>query len=150
VNRKRRIVFQLEQDEGGFPPIAVELLNATQLESGEFRLDNAPFFAREHSFGDTVRAVPTDIEGQYLFECQVTISSFTSISIILLDREMDKFLMDLFRGHDCVIEYGEFGNHRMLAVAIPATQSYSVLRRQLTDLEEQGKLSFAELAVADA
>jgi hypothetical protein len=36
----------------------------------------------------------------------------------------------------------------MLAVAVPATENYSNLRRQLTELEGQGKLSFAELAIA--
>lgn len=149
MNRKVKIAFQLEQDRDGFPPIAVELLNATQLEKDLFRLENAPFFAREHSYGDTVRASPTDIEGQYLFESDVETSSFTSIAIILLDGEMNTFLMDLFRGHHCVIEYGEFGSHRMLAVAVPATDDYAALRRQLMALEEQGKLSFAELAVSE-
>jgi hypothetical protein len=142
-----KIAFQLEQDEDGYPPIAVELLNATKISEDQFRLDNAPFFAPEVSYGDVVRARPTDIEGQFLFDGLIEGSDFTSISIILLDRAMDSFLMDLFRGHHSVIEYGEFGNYRMLAVAIPATQNYGELRRQLAELEAQGKLSFAELAV---
>ena len=131
----------------GYPPIAVELLNATPISDGVFRLDNAPFFASEVSYGDLVRASPTDVEDQYLFDELVEGSDFTSISIILLDSTMDSFLMDLLRGHHCVIEYGEFGRLRMLAVAIPATENYSGLRRQLTELERLGKLSFAELAI---
>lgn len=150
MNRKVKVAFQLEQDDDGYPPIAVELLNATQLQNDAFRLENAPFFASEVSYSDLVRAKPTDIEGQYLFDSLIEGSAFTSISIILLESAMDSFLMDLFRGHRCVVEYGEFGKLRMLAVAIPATEDYSELRRHLTELERQGKLSFAELAIARA
>ena len=148
VKRIAKVAFQLEPDGDGHPPIAVELLNATPIGDGVFCLDNAPSFAPEVAYGDVVRARPTDIEDQHLFDELVEESGFTSISIILLDSAMDSFLKDLLRGHQCVIEYGEFGKFRMLAVAVPATENYSNLRRQLTELEGQGKLSFAELAIA--
>ena len=45
-----KIAYHLEQDEDGFPPISVELLNATQLSVDTFRIANAPFFAKEVSF----------------------------------------------------------------------------------------------------
>lgn len=148
VKRMAKVAFQLEPDVDGYPPISVELLNATPFGDGVFRLNNAPFFAAEVAYGDVVRARPTDIEDQYLFNELVEESGFTSISIILLDSTMDSFLMDLLRGHQCVIEYGEFGKFRRLAEAVPATENYANLRRQLTELEGQGKQSFAELAIA--
>jgi hypothetical protein len=144
-----KIQFQLEPDEDGYPPIGIELLNASPVADGLFRLKNAPFFVSEVSYGDVVRAIPSGVDRQYCFSSLVSESGFTSISIILLDAAMDNFLMDLFRGHRCVVEYGEFGKLRMLAVAIPSIEDYSKLRPQLVALEAQGQLSFAELAIAD-
>jgi hypothetical protein len=142
-----RIQFRLDPDEDGYPPVTVEVLNASPQADGLFRLDNAPFFTRDVSYGDLVRATPSEVSGQYEFESVVSESAFTSISIILLDREMDELLMNLFRGCQCILEFGEFGKLRMLAVAIPASADYAVLRAKLTGYEAQEKLSFAELAV---
>jgi hypothetical protein len=142
-----KVIFQLEQDDDGFPPIAVELLNATSLGGGLFQIQNAPFFTKNISYNDVVKALPTEVSEQYQFEEVIEQSRFTSLSIIILDSSMDKFLMDLLRGLDCVIEYGEFGVYRMLAVAVPDTTNYASLREQLESLEDRELLSFAELAV---
>lgn len=142
-----KVLFHLEPDEDGFPPISAETLNATPLGGGLFRIENTPFFVPNLSFNDVVRACSTDVEGQYAFDEVVEASEFTSLSIIILDQGMDTLLMDLLRGLDCVIEYGEFGVYRVLAVAVPATTDYEGLRQQLQSLEDQGLLSFAELAI---
>lgn len=142
-----KVLFHLDRDEDGFPPIAAETLNATRLGDGLFRIENAPFFVPNLSFNDVVRASSTDVEDQYAFEEVVNASDFTSLSIIILDQSMDTLLMDLLRGLDCVIEFGEFGAYRVLAVAVPAATDYEGLRQQLQSLEDQGLLSFAELAV---
>ena len=145
-----KVSFPLEVDEDGFPPIRVELLNATQLSPRTFRIENAPFFVPNVSFGDIVGGEPCGVNGQFQFTSVVETSEFTSISIILLDTAMDTMLMDLLRGFDCVIEYGEFGVFRVLAVAVPASANYPALRRQLEGLEADSKLSFSELSVAHA
>ncbi len=145
-----KVSFPLEVDEDGFPPIRVELLNATQLSPRTFRIDNAPFFVPNVSFGDVVSGEPCSIDGQFQFTSVVEPSEFTSVAIILLDSAMDTLLMDLLRGLECVIEYGEFGTFRVLAVAVPATTNYPALRRQLEGLEADSKLSFSELSVAHA
>jgi hypothetical protein len=145
-----KVSFPLEVDEDGFPPIRVELLNATQLSAHTFRIENAPFFVPNVSFGDVVGGESRGIEGQFEFTSVVEPSEFTSIAIILLDSAMDTLLMDLLRGLGCVIEYGEFGTFRVLAVAVPATTNYPALRLQLEGLEADSKLSFSELSVAHA
>lgn len=144
----QKVLFTLENDGDGYPPIEYELLNVTAISSDTFRIENAPFFVREVSYNDVVRATQSDLKEQFEFVEVVEESTFTSISIIILDKVMDVFLMDLLRGLDCVIEYGEFGMFRMLSVAIPATTDYHALRGQLEVLESQNKLSFEELAVA--
>lgn len=144
-----KIIFELERDEDGFPPISVEMLNATSLGDGRFRLQNAPFFAENISYNDIVKATPTGVSGQFRFEEVIEPSEFASISIIILDSSMDEFLMELIRGFDCVVEYGEFGVYRVLAVAIPDATNYALLREKLRLLEDGEQVSVAELALPD-
>lgn len=142
-----KILFRLEPDEDGFPPISVESLNAIPVSRSEFRLENAPFFVRDISYGCLVRANPSELKNSYEFQSVSAGSEFTSISIILLDPNVDDVLMKLLKPRDCVIEYGKFGELRMLAAAIPPSGNYPEVRDRLTTLEEQGMLSFAELGL---
>lgn len=143
-----KIVIPLECNEDGYPPIQYELLNATAISANSFRIDNAPFFAPNVSYHDIVLGRESEVPEQFDFVELIEGSTFTSISIIILDVAMDVFLMDLLRGLNCVIEYGEFGKFRVLAVAVPASTDYSQLRSQLEHLESQSKISFSELAIA--
>lgn len=143
-----KVAYRLEVDDDGFPPISVELLNAKPLGENTFRIENAPFFASEVSFGDVVRARPLDRRDQYEFVELLEPSTYTALSIILFDESLETFLMDLFRGLRCVIEYGEFGPYRVAAVAVPQEADYFSIRQQLELLESQEKLSFAELSLA--
>lgn len=143
-----KVVFPLEQNEDGYPPIKYELLNGTMLSGDSLRIDNAPFFVSNISYHDTLKVKETEIPGQFEFVELIEASTFTSISIIIMDASMDTFLMDLLRGLGCVIEFGEFGPYRILAVAVPASTDYEGLRSQLEHLEAQSKISFAELAIA--
>lgn len=147
--RNEKVIFRLEADEDGFPPVAFESLVATQISDGIFRLDNSPFFVRAISYGSMVHATPSEGQGTYEFEQVVAGSDFTSISIILLDRAVDDVLKNLFKASDCIIEYGEFGKLRMFAVAIPPEGNYSGIRERLVSLEENGQLSFAELGLPE-
>jgi len=143
-----KIVFRLEPGDDGFPPLSFEMLNAIELGNGQFRLRSAPFFTTNVSYDDVVRAKPTQVEGQFLFEEVIQPSSFTSLSVIMLDMGIDSFLMDMLRGMQCVLEYGEFGVYRVLSVAVPPTADYPALRAQLVKLDRREQISFAELALA--
>jgi hypothetical protein len=138
-----KIDFNLEIDDG-YPPISVERLNAKECDSGRYQILNSPFFAREVAYGDLVTANLTP-EGRLLFGTCVKTSSFKALSIIVLSEAMDSELMDLFRGHNCVIEYGEFGALRMLAVGVPKTANYNGIRSKLEAFESAGEISYAEL-----
>jgi Domain of unknown function (DUF4265) len=143
-----KIAIHLERNEDGFPPLSIELLNADQVSGDTFRIRNAPFFAPNVAYQDLVRARPSTVAGQFDLIDLVESSPFTCISIILLDATMDQFMMDLLRGMDCVIEYGEFGVYRVLAVAVPPSAAYTSLRATLDDLEARELISYAELCVA--
>lgn len=143
-----KINFLLKQKDG-FPPISVESLNAEEISEGRYRIENTPFFTLDVAFGDIVLC-QVDEDGRYVFSSNEVHSGFDAISIILLDETQDTFLMDLLRGMNCVVEYGEFGAIRMLAVGMPPDMGRDqarAIRRQLDVLEQQEHLSYAELVV---
>ena len=139
-----KIEFPLEIVDG-YPPISVELLNARPVAASQFELLNTPFFAKNVAYGDSVTAV-TQQDGRLIFESCAEFSGFKALSVILLDDSLDVELLDLLRGLQCVIEYGEFGNLRMVAVGVPDSVDYiPTIRNSLDEYERLGKLSYAEL-----
>jgi hypothetical protein len=138
-----KIEFPLEVEDG-YPPISVESLNARQIEDCQFELLNTPFFAKNVAYGDVVTAA-THQDGRWIFESCRKVSGFKAISIILFDDSLDIELLDLLRGLQCVIEYGEFGRLRMVAVGVPESVDYIPIRNSLDGYEQLGKLSYAEL-----
>ena len=140
-----KVAFFIEPNEYDFPPVTIELLDATQMPGGLFRWENAAYFAEGVAYHDVVEAVPGDIAGQFDFVRVVDRSDFVPMSIILLDSHVDDEVTALLRLNDCVIEYGEFGAYRMLAVAVPPHVAFEPLREQLLDLEELARISVAEL-----
>jgi len=121
----KKVQFILDQNDDGFPPIRVELLNATALPSGLFRLENAPYFIEGVSYRDLVEAVPTDHPDQVRFVRVVEQSGFAALSIITLDASVDEQLMDL--------------------AATP--QAYASFKAQLLNMEKLDLIIVAELAL---
>jgi hypothetical protein len=146
MSDQEKIRFELVPDEDGYPPIRVETLNAANLGEGKFRIQNAPFFVANVSYGDVVDAKKSQDGGYDFVQC-LEASDFKSISIILLNDALDKALMDLLRGCNAVIEYGEFGALRMVAIAIPGGADYPAIKRALDHYEADELISYAELAV---
>lgn len=140
-----KIDFELDVEDG-YPPISVERLNARDCGNGEFEILNTPFFVPETAYGDIV-TVTESSDGRRRFAGCIRSSPYKAISIIILDPEMDSQLMDDLRGQSCVIEYGEFGVYRMVAIGIPPEVEYSKIKTILDAYEQNGKLSYAELVV---
>ncbi|MFI6735270.1 DUF4265 domain-containing protein [Nonomuraea sp. NPDC050451] len=55
-------MFELEQDDDGWPPAGSERLWAVSVAPGRARLDDIPFFVRGVACGDVVR-IEADVEG---------------------------------------------------------------------------------------
>jgi hypothetical protein len=144
-----KVKFRIEQDDG-FPPIRAELLNATPLPGGHFRLENAPYFAQGASYHDIVQAAETGLPGVYEFIRVVERSDFIGLSIILLDDAVDARLDAALDGKECIVEYGEFSGYRVVAVAVPPEADYMALKSQLSELEHLDLISLAELRSSPA
>ncbi|WP_052556625.1 DUF4265 domain-containing protein [Enhygromyxa salina] len=148
MTRKSKIIFDLEPDEDGYPPIGSEGLNAIGLDDGTFILDNTPFFVTEVALGDRVVAeqIP-DSEGRFAFSHVLEPSSEKAISIIFLADHLGEEIFQNLRARGCYCEYGEFGSLKMLAVSVPEACDYRDLRKYLMYHRKKKHLSFAELAV---
>jgi hypothetical protein len=138
-----KIDFELEVIDG-YPPISTERLNAKACGEGNFEILNTPFFVPETAYGDIVTA-SISRRGRLEFVRCVKSSPYKAVSVIILDAEMDRQLMDDLRGRDCVIEYGEFGVYRMLAIGVPPTTDYVAIKALLDKHEKSSKLSYSEL-----
>ncbi|MCC8363658.1 DUF4265 domain-containing protein [Lysobacter sp. A6] len=141
-----KVCFRIEQDEG-FPPIRVEQLDATALPDGHFRLESGPCFAEGVAYHDIVEALPTSVPGQHAFVRVVERSGFVSVSIILLDDDVEGRVMDVLRGKDCVIEQATFASYRVVAVGVPPQTVYAPLIAQLGELADRDLISLIEIAL---
>jgi hypothetical protein len=146
-----KVIFDLEVNEEGFPPISSEALHATPSEEGGFVIDNTPFFVQGIAAGDRVAATPIPGAGaKYRFARVLASSSNKAISIIFLDPEIKQSVLEDLKSRGCYCEYGEFhkpGELDMLAVSVPESCDYDAVFEYLRALEEAEQLSFAELAV---
>lgn len=145
-----KIVFPLEVDEDGFPPIASEGLNARR-ESRGFVLENTPFFATGIALGDRVQGTPIHgVSDKFIFSEVIEPSTSKAISIIFLDSDVKELVYQDLRRRGCYCEYGEFGQGdklQMLAVSVPENCDYESIARFLAQHEASNRLSYAELAV---
>lgn len=143
MTKIQKIDFELDVEDG-YPPISVERLNARDCGNGQFEIVNTPFFIPETAYGDIVTAAK-DLNGRLHFDGCVKTSAYKALSVIILNLEMDRQLMDDLRGRGCVIEYGEFGPYRMLAIGVPPTADFAAIKNILDRHQQAGKLSYAEL-----
>lgn len=145
-----KVVFPLEIDEDGFPPIASEALNARR-ESNGFALENTPFFVTGIALGDRVDGTPVQgLSDKFIFSRVIESSTSKAISIIFLDPEVKEIVYQELKRRGCYCEYGEFGKAdelQMLAVSVPDSCDYESVARYLAEHEADGRLSYAELAV---
>jgi len=58
----KTILFELEQDEDGYPPAELEGVWAIEFADGGYKIDNIPFFTRQATLGDIVEARPVGDE----------------------------------------------------------------------------------------
>ncbi|GLQ46503.1 hypothetical protein GCM10007862_15540 [Dyella lipolytica] len=136
-----KIHFRLEQDEDGYPEVAVESVWATKgTKSGEYVLDNIPFFFRGATVGDTVSAYE---DGGNLWFAGLTQSSSNSlVRVVFFDRECQPRIAKALSGHGCEVEY--FEKYNLLAVSIPGNIKLSDVQAYLALETDAGSIDYEE------
>lgn len=141
MTERVKIFFQMQQDEDGYPPITVESVWATPSEKvGEYVLDNIPFFFREATFEDTVKAYEEN--GQLWFDCLTVNSSNSLIRVVFHDREYEPRIEKELAGLGCEVEY--FEQYNLLAVSIPGGVKLSDVQAYLAHETDAGTIDYEE------
>ena len=142
-----KVIFELEIEEDGFPPIGTESLNAVRISEDSARLDNTPFFAGSVALGDVARCAKTSRPGIYRYEELLIAGGSKAISVIILDQDCKESISRFLDAHGCFHEYGDFGRFRMFAVEVDSSTDYGPISKYLDEQEKNGRISYAELCI---
>ncbi len=118
-----KIIFLLEQDEDGYPPVAAEGVRVNHLGGDEYEIDNIPFFSSEATLGDVVRARVVDGELRYLETLRESKNSL--IRVVYFDGADATALRKRLDATGCSTEHEAL--HGLFAVSVPPTVSLSVV-----------------------
>jgi hypothetical protein len=137
-----KINFRLEQDEDGYPPVAVESLWARRGGDAQtFTVDNVPFFARDATLGDTV-AGEIDGDGNLWFVRTLSRSENSLIRVTFFDKGCVDSVTASLEAMGCPTEYEK--PHNLLAASVPPSVSLAVVQRYLQAETNAGRIDYEE------
>ena len=126
----------------------VETMWADTIDSnkGLYKLDSIPFYAPVAS-GDTVFAEYDETEQMLTYRETVEHSGNSTVQVVLLDTTTDiNTIRDTFKYMGCLSEKLD---DRYFAMEVPADKDYTPIRQRLTELEDNGIISYAEPCLAN-
>lgn len=135
-----KILFYIEQDDGTFE---IESLWAVPEQVG-YRLDNIPFFAQSVAWGDVV-AAESDPDGGLRYTGLVTASGHSTVRVLLNDPKDVQRVRDELHAMGCDSERWKSS---LIAVDVPPTVSYSIVRSYLEHGELSGAFEYEEGCLA--
>jgi hypothetical protein len=136
-----KLNFELYQDAHGYPPVAVESVWATPAEDvGQFVLDNVPFFVREATIGDTVKALERG--SQHWFECVVKRSENSLIRVVFFEPTCVSKVTARLIALGCSVEF--LRAHNLLAVSIPVGVALREIQECLAAEAATGSIDYEE------
>lgn len=142
-----RVKILFEYDSGSPDSPELEAMWAIPTIEG-FKLDNIPFYARGIAAGDIVSASP-DPDGMLRFESLVTSGQHSTVRLWFAkdhESEVQRIRQEL-RDLGCTSELSDLP--RLVAVDIPPTISYDVVRNVLDSYESDGVLEYEESCLAN-
>jgi hypothetical protein len=128
--KDRRIIFELKQDEDGYPPAGAEAVWARATNDDLYVIDNIPFFAQGVSMGDVVAVVPGD-SGQLEFDRVVESSGHSTIRVVVYDPSNVSSLREGMRILGCESELSHIPT--LVAFDLPPQVEYRAVRVFLDD-----------------
>ena len=136
-----KIHFRLEQDDDGYPPVSTESLWAMPgPETGEYVIDNIPFFAHEVTIGDTVTVAEED--GLRWFDALVRRSSSSLLrAVFFVEAQMERVSQHL-TALGCSVEYMKA--YKLLAIDVPSNVKLASIQDYLGEEAAAGNLDYEE------
>lgn len=142
--RTIKVIFELEQDADGYPPVGSEALWACEREEGIFELDNIPFFARQVSSGDLVRATRNEW-GEWIFTEIVKPSGNSTFRLCIYDESRVQKVRDDLRALGCPSELANIP--KLIAVEVPAESPIDPFLNYIVTGREKGEFEYQEAAL---
>lgn len=139
-----KVVFQLQRDEDGYPPVDLEGLWAELIDESTARIDNIPFFSREVALGDIVKFAKVGDEFRYTATVEhsgnslVRVVYYSPVDPAKLRRQID--------GFGCETELDE--QHTLIAVSVPPAGDLHGLQEFLQVGETRGEVGYEEALLA--
>ena len=141
-----RIHFRLIQDEDDYPPASVETLWAEVApRADEYVIKNVPFFTREATIGDTVRA--QSLNGQLWFLHVTDRSRNSLVRVIFFDEAARPRVSQALNSFGCATEY--MRQNRLLSVSVPDRATMHRVRVVLQTEAGAGTLGYEEPILRD-
>ncbi len=140
-----KLLFELEQDEDGYPPASAETLWSVQVGEGLFKIDNVPFFVFGIAVDDVVSAVPE--EGVFRFKDVVQPSGHSTLRVVVYDPSDVPAVHALFKQMGCSTEQSHLP--RLIAIDVPPSVSLDELKRVLDSGREQERWGYEEACLAE-
>lgn len=136
-----KVFFHLKQDEDGYPEVSAESVWAKPTErADEYILDSIPFFIREATIGDSLKALKED--GVLWFDSLLLGSGNSLIRVVFFDNCSKGKVNEKLNAMGCSTEYSK--DHNLLAVNIPAEVDLSDVQAYLQSESDLGKIDFEE------
>ena len=136
----KKVVFELEQDEDGYPPDKWESLWAFEVEPDAYSIDNIPIFVKGISSGDVVAA---EQEGAELrFKRLIRPSANSVFRLYLSDVSDAKAARESFRKLGCESEQSHIP--KLVAIEIPGTAPIEPVAALLDEGAESGRWEYEQ------
>jgi hypothetical protein len=135
-----KILFEIEPDQDGYPPLTVESVWATVESEGRYKLDNIPFFARKATLDDVV-AVSED-DGDLWFSAVVGTSGNSLLRVVLFDETRIEELRQHLGNLGCSTEWDK--THDLVSVNVPMSARLGSVQEYLRNEAAKGWLDYEE------
>lgn len=141
---RTKVVFLLERDEDGYPPVDAEGLWVDLIDDRTARIDNIPFFVRDATMGDIIEYA--NIEDELRYVSTVERSGNSLIRIICYPQAEPERVRARVASFGCESEFD--AGHRLIAVNIPLSGDLDALRDYLEHEEKRGMVGYEEPILA--
>jgi Domain of unknown function (DUF4265) len=136
----RKIVFRLEQDADGYPPVAYEGIWAIYQEGNRYVIDNTPFFTREATLGDIVEAARRDDELVYVRTLAQSDNSL--IRVVYYETTDPTMLRKDLEQIGCSTEWDS--DHQLIAINVPPEVKLNDIQEFLQNGFDQDRWDYEE------
>lgn len=137
----RKLSFDVEQDDSGYPPVNVESVWVKPVSGHLYEMDSIPFFTREATVGDVISA-REDPSGNLWFQEIDRQSMHSLIRVVFFDHDCVESVVEKLRASGCGTE--QMQEFNLVAVDVPGDVSLERVREFLDAQSSDGRIDYEE------